>query len=143
MHLPQVVIDTNVIIAAQKSQRGASAKLLSLMGTGVFETHISIPLALEYEEVLVRLKDLLSLTQDDVLDLVDAMCALSKQHKKIYFRWRPYLPDEKDDFILELAVTARCDYLITFNQKDFVGVERFGLQVVDPKTFLQIIGAII
>ena len=54
MKIPQVVIDTNVLIAAQRSQRGASAKLMSLVGTGRFDIHVSVPLVLEYEEVLLR-----------------------------------------------------------------------------------------
>ncbi len=51
---PQIVIDTNVIISAQRSRRGAASKLLSLIGTGLFEVHMSVPLVLEYEDVLLR-----------------------------------------------------------------------------------------
>lgn len=142
MKPPKIVIDTNIVISAQRSQRGASAKLISLIGTGLFEIHVSIPLVLEYEEVLTRYRTSLGLSQDDVEDLVDAFCALSIHHEKIHFRWRPFLPDQKDEFILDLAVVARSDYIITYNQKDFVGVERFGVKVSDPKTFLQAIGVI-
>lgn len=142
MQAPNVVIDTNVVIAAQRSNRGASAKLISLIGTGLFETHMSIPLALEYEDVLTRYRTILGLSQDDVTDLVDAYCALSTRQEKIHFRWRPFLPDNKDEFILDLAVVANCDYIITYNKKDFAGVEQFGIEVIDPKRFLQIIGEI-
>lgn len=142
MKIPNVVIDTNVVIAAQRSQRGASALLISLIGTGLFEIHTSIPLVLEYEEVLTRHKTTLGLSQKDVTDLVDAFCALSKRQEKIHFRWRPFLPDEKDEFILDLAVAANCDYIITYNKKDFTGVEQFGIEATDPKIFLQIIGKI-
>lgn len=142
MKLPSIVIDTNVIISAQRSQRGASAKLISLIGTGLFEIHVSIPLILEYEAVLFRHRISLGLSQDDIVDLVDALCALSIHHKKIHFRWRPFLPDENDEFILDLAVVAQCDYIVTYNQKDFVGVDKFGVQVVDARTFLQLIGVI-
>ena len=142
MNSPNIVIDTNVVIAALRSQRGASAKLISLIGTGLFEIHLSIPLVLEYEDVLARHRISLGLSQDDVTELVDAFCALSTHQEKIHFRWRPFLPDEKDEFILDLAVVARCDYIITFNKKDFTGVERFGILVSDPKSFLQAIGEI-
>lgn len=142
MEIPNIVIDTNVVIAAQRSQRGASAKLISLIGTGLFEIHMSIPLVLEYEEVLSRYRTTLGLSQDDVTDLVDAFCALSIHHEKIHFRWRPFLPDKKDEFILDLAVVARCDRIITYNKKDFAGVEQFGIEVTDPKAFLQAIGEI-
>jgi len=46
----------------------------------------------------------------------------------------------QDELILELAVAARCDYIITYNKRDFSGVETFGIRVIDPRTFLQEIG---
>ena len=139
MKTPQVVIDTNVLVSAQRSQRGASSKLMSLVGTGRFDIHISVPLVLEYEEVLLRKRLQLGLTHADVADIVDALCALATPHE-IYFLWRPYSHDRKDELILELAVAARCDYIITYNKRDFSGVETFGIRVIDPRTFLQEIG---
>lgn len=141
MALPQIVLDTNVLISAQRSQRGASSKLLSLLGTGKFEAHISVALALEYEEILMRYRLELGLSQDDVVDVVDALCALSKPHE-IHYQWRPYLRDPDDEFVLALAVAAGCEYIISFNQRDFVNVERFGIRVVTPGEFLKIIGEI-
>jgi putative PIN family toxin of toxin-antitoxin system len=139
MGTPGIVLDTNVIISAQRSKRGASAKLMSLIGTGCFEIHLSVALALEYEDVLLRQRSTLGLTQEDVSDLIDALCALSHHHK-IYFLWRPQLRDVGDELVLELAVTARCSHIITYNQKDFASAKEFGLKVVTPKEFLQEIG---
>ena len=139
MNLPNIVLDTNVIISALRSKRGASAKLLPLIGTKRFDIHISVPLALEYEEVLLRQREILKLTSEDVADLVDGLSALAHHHK-IYFLWRPYLRDEKDEMVLELAVVARCDYIITYNTTDFKGAERFGIEVKTPKEFLEKIG---
>jgi putative PIN family toxin of toxin-antitoxin system len=139
MKMPSIVIDTNVIISAQRSKRGASAKLMSLIGTGCFEIHMSVSLALEYEGVLCRQSNVLRLTQEDVTDLIDALCALSHHHK-IHFLWRPQLRDAGDELVLELAVAARCSYIVTYNRKDFAGAEKFGLKVVTPKVFLQEIG---
>jgi putative PIN family toxin of toxin-antitoxin system len=139
MFIPNIVLDTNVIIAAQRSQQGASAKLMSLIGTGRFNIHLSVPLALEYEDVLRRQSRQIGLTQQDVTDLVDALCALSHHHL-IYFLWRPQLRDAKDEFLLELAVAANCDYIVTYNEKDFVGTEQFGVAIITPKAFLQKIG---
>jgi predicted nucleic acid-binding protein len=42
--------------------------------------------------------------------------------------------------VLELAVEAQCKYIITFNKKDFAGVEKFGLRVLTPQEFLKEIG---
>ena len=139
MKTPDIVLDTNVIISAQRSKRGASAKLISLIGTGRFEIHLSVSLALEYEDVLGRQSNVLRLTREDVTDLIDALCALAHYHK-IHFLWCPQLRDVGDELVLELAVAAKCDYIVTYNRKDFAGAEKFGLGVVTPKAFLQEIG---
>ncbi len=139
MAIPQIVIDTNVLVTAQRSKRGASARLISLVGTGRFDIHVSVPLVLEYEAVLMRYRAELGLTQEDVADLIDALCALAK-HQKIYFLWRPYLRDRNDEMVLELAVAAQCGYIVTYNQRDFSGTDKFGIRVMDARTFLQEIG---
>ena len=139
MPKPQVVIDTNVLIAAQRSKRGASSKLMSLIGTNRFDIHVSVPLVFEYEATLLQHSEQLGLTPEDVADVVDALCALAIPHK-IYFLWRPYLRDRKDELVLELAVTARCNYIITYNQRDFRGADLFGIRIRDPRAFLETIG---
>ncbi len=98
MKTPQVVIDTNVIITAQRSKRGASSKLMSLIGTNRFAIHVSVPLVFEYEAVLLQQREQLALTPEEVADVVDALCALAIPHK-IYFLWRPYLRDRKDELV--------------------------------------------
>lgn len=52
------------------------------------------------------------------------------------------MPDPADDFILELAVESQCDYIITFNVRDFAGAENFGVEVITPKEFLRKLGEI-
>ena len=135
----QIVIDTNVLVTAQRSKRGASAKLLSLVGTGRFDIHVSVPLVLEYEAMLLRQRVELGLTYDDVNDVIDALCALAK-HQNVYFLWRPYLRDRNDEMVLELAVAAQCDCIVTYNQADFSGADKFGIRVINSRTFLQEIG---
>ena len=135
---PNIVIDTNVVIAALRSKRGASSKLLSLAGTHRFETHDSVPLVLEYEDVLQRQRGEIGLSQKDVSALIDSLCALAHHHE-IYFLWRPSLPDANDELILELAVSAHCEYIVTHNLSDFKGIEKFGIKAVSPREFLEII----
>jgi putative PIN family toxin of toxin-antitoxin system len=141
MSTPQIVIDTNVIIAALRSKRGASSKLLSLLGTGRFDIHDSVPLVLEYEDVIQRQRAKLGLSNQDVSDFINSLCALA-QHHEIYFLWRPFLSDANDELILELAVSAQCDYIVTHNLADFNGIEEFGVKAITPKEFLQIIGEV-
>lgn len=138
MKSPDIVLDTNVIIAALRSKKGASNKLLSLVGTHKFEIHDSVALILEYEDVIQRHRVELELSQDDVSDFIDVLCSMAHHHK-IYFLWRPTLSDAGDEFILELAVTARCKYIVTHNVGDFKNLDKFGIQAITPRDFLQII----
>lgn len=139
MNTHRVVIDTNVIIAALRSRRGASYKLLMLVGTGKFTSVLSVALVLEYEDVAKRLGEVIPLSEQDIDDILDYLCQVSN-HQEIFYLWRPYLKDPKDDMVLELAVAASCDFIVTFNKKDFEGLERFGIRVLSPKEFLQEIG---
>ncbi len=138
MGVPDIVIDTNVVIAALRSKRGASYKLLSQVGTQKFEIHDSVPLILEYEDVIQRYRTELGLSQDDVSDLIDALCSLAHHHD-IYFLWRPSLSDPNDEMILELAVSAQCKYIVTHNINDFKGIEKFGIEAITPGVFLTIL----
>ncbi len=141
MSKPNIVIDTNIIYSALRSKRGASSKLLSLIGTGQFEIHLSVPLLLEYEDVLLRHTASLPITQDVIFDVLDSLCALGEHHE-IHYLWRPYLRDPNDEFVLELAIASQCKYILTYNVKDFKGAEKFGIKIITPKAFLQEIGEI-
>jgi putative PIN family toxin of toxin-antitoxin system len=135
----QIVIDTNVFISALRSSRGASHKLLLLFGSDKFEINISVPLILEYEDVAKRQRDHIVLTENEIDDIIDYICTLSN-HRNVYYLWRPFLKDSKDDMVLELAVASSCDFIVTYNKRDFQGAEQFRLQVLNPKEFLQLIG---
>src|SRR5579859_1936828 len=89
------VLDTNVLLAALRSKRGASYLLLSLFGTGKFEIALSVPLVLEYEAVIMRYLRELTVTSRDVSDILDYLCAIAKR-QPIYYLWRPFLRDPKD-----------------------------------------------
>jgi predicted nucleic acid-binding protein len=83
MPVYQIVIDTNVWIAALRSKRGASYKLLSLIDSGKFEANLSVPLVLEYEDTAKRLVGEIPLTERDVDDILDYICAVA-HHRRIY-----------------------------------------------------------
>lgn len=137
-----IVIDTNVLAAALQSNRGASYKLLMLVNSGKFTIHVSVPLVLEYEDVAKRLLENIPLTEQDIDNILDYLCAVAQQHQ-IFYLWRPLLKDPKDDMVLELAVTASCEFIVTYNKRDFQGAESFGLRVVTPKEFLEEIGELL
>lgn len=132
----QIVMDTNVLISGLRSNKGAAYKLLQLIGTGAFEINISVPLIMEYEDVLQRQLPNLSIDAADVASLIDYYCVVGRQHE-IFYLWRPTLRDPNDEMLLELAVKAQCDYIITFNKRDFQGSEQFGVSLATPQEFLK------
>ena len=59
-------------------------------------------------------------------------------HHKIFYVWRPVAKDPNDDFLIDLALKAQADYIITYNQKDLISsTQRFGLQIVKPMPKLE------
>ncbi len=134
----KVVLDTNVVVAAARSRRGASSKLLGLLADGRFSAALSPALLLEYEEALRREVRPDGWTETDVSVFLDAMCAVTDHHHTAH-RVRPLLRDPDDDFIVELALTAVVDYVVTHNVRDFEGSESIGVRVVTPGEFLRVV----
>jgi putative PIN family toxin of toxin-antitoxin system len=101
----EVVLDTNVLVAAVRSNIGASYRLLQTLEQQRWQPVISPALAFEYEAVLKRGLAEKGLTLQDIDDFLEYLCSRSKL-VQIYFRWRPVLRDPDDDRILELGVRA-------------------------------------
>ncbi|MCY7375218.1 MAG: putative toxin-antitoxin system toxin component, PIN family, partial [Pyrinomonadaceae bacterium] len=110
----QIVIDTNVFISALRSQFGASYKLIMMLESGRFESNLSVSLAMEYEDVSKRILNETQLTTEDVEVILNYVFAAANR-RKVYYLWRPFLRDPKDDMVLELAVAASCDIIVTYN----------------------------
>lgn len=131
-----IVFDTNVIISALKSTKGASFRLLSLVRDGVIRPAVSAPLMFEYDDVASRPGLLTHLLPSDIAGFLDWFVSISSQHK-IHYLWRPLLRDAKDDMVLEAAVTASADYLVTFNVSDFDRASSLGVRVITPPQLLE------
>jgi putative PIN family toxin of toxin-antitoxin system len=139
----QVVIDTNVFYAGLRSRLGASHRLLAVIGRNqAFQIHLSVPLVLEYEEIARRHARSLGLTYQNIDDILDYLCSVAGLHD-VFYLWRPFLPDPEDDMLLELAVEAGCNRIVTYNLKDFAGIDRFGVRAIEPYEFLKQIGAVL
>lgn len=135
----KIVLDTNVFISALRSRNGASFKVLKLVGRGHFDLCLSVPLVLEYEATGKRHAKALGVRQSDVDDILNYLCQVS-EHCDIYYLWRPFLKDPKDDMVLELAVRGEVNFIVTHNLKDFEGIEQFAVRALNPKAFLREIG---
>ena len=78
------------------------------------------------------------MTHQEIDDILDYLCSVARR-RQIFFLWRAILRDPKDEFVLELAVEGGCEFVITYNQHDFFGIERFGLRTMTPRDFLCLI----
>ena len=132
-------MDTNVVVAAMRSPRGASAALLMAARRSELTLVANIALALEYEAVC-RLTDhriAAGLSQNDVGIFLDAVIAMIEP-VETYFLWRPQLRDPADELVLESAVNGRASALVTFNTRDFgLAPARFGIEVLKPSEMLR------
>ena len=135
----QVILDTNILYSALRSRNGASFLLLSLLPSEKFALNVSIPLILEYEDVLKRAVSELNFDLEEIDEILNNLCAMANRHD-VFYLWRPLLRDPGDDLILELAVKANCDYIVTYNKQDFIGVDAFGVKIVDVREFSHILG---
>lgn len=132
----RVVVDTNILYAALYSSGGASYALMNLLRDGIIVPCISVTLVLEYEDVLTRHRKVLQLTEADIKAFLGFLINRSER-VKIRYLWRPYLKDPNDDMVLEVAVTAGAEFIITHNTKDFEGADRFGVRAVTPGWFIK------
>jgi len=129
-------MDTNVLFAGLYSSTGASHQILRRINAGEIIPVISTTLLFEYEDILKRKQKELGLADKAIDIILDNICALS-EFQKIYFLWRPYLKDPKDDHVLEVAVASKTRLIITHNIKDFKGVDRFGITALRPGRLLE------
>ncbi len=135
----KVVFDTNVLVAAVRSSKGASFALINSIPSPDFCSCLSVGLYTEWQEVLTRSENLVSgRTPEDALRFLRYLASQSHL-QEIHFLWRPFLKDADDDMVLELAFAANCHYIVTHNIKDFHGSEQLGIQALIPREFLSLI----
>jgi predicted nucleic acid-binding protein len=139
----RILLDTNIVVAAMRSPRGASAELLRRIDRGRATMLLTVALALEYEAQCRMAEHRLAagLTAEEAGIFVDGLIAMSEPVQS-YFRWRPQLHDPGDELVLEAAVNGRADAIVTFNEKDLRDAKhRFGIDVIRPAEALRRIEA--
>lgn len=135
----QLVVDTNVLVAGLRSRRGAAFRLLSILNDARWQINLSVALLLEYEEVLKRESVVLQLSYEDVDQVVNALASISNR-RAIAYSWRPLSHDADDDFLVELAMNARADHIITYDLRHLRVLRELGFSVVTPREFLISVG---
>jgi putative PIN family toxin of toxin-antitoxin system len=129
-----LVLDTDVVVASLRSDRGASRRLLIGALDCAFEVLASVPLIIEYEAVLTRPEhlDASGLTLRQMNEVLDALVRVSIP-VHLWFLWRPRLKDPADEMVLETAVNGEADWLVTFNVRHLADAAReFGIRVMRP-----------
>jgi len=131
----RLVLDTDVVVAAMRSDRGASRQLLLGALDGKIDVLASVPLMIEYEAVLTRPEQLeaIGLSSMQVNEILDVPAKVVIPVHLGFF-WRPMLKDPADEMVLETAVNGRADRLVTFNIRHLAAAARdFGVRVVRPR----------
>jgi putative PIN family toxin of toxin-antitoxin system len=134
----RAVMDTNVLVAALRSEGGASFQLLRLCRQERWKLVLSNTVATEYEEILRREAAWLYLAPEDVDKLLDALCLLAER-RTLPERPLPVLSDPDDEPLVHLAVEAGVRYLVTHNVRHLAPARQHGIEVVTPAEFLSIV----
>lgn len=135
-----VVVDTSVFVAALKSRDGGSRQVVRLCLMGELTPLMGHKLFLEFLDVFERpgLLDTSPATRAEREALFHGFLSVSRWIS-IFFLWRPNLPDEADNHVVELAVAGSASVVITHNTSDFAGELKFpGLRILTPAQFLQL-----
>jgi putative PIN family toxin of toxin-antitoxin system len=133
------VVDTNVLLGACLGTGAANAviaaclerRCVPLIGNALFN---------EYEDVFGR-DDLFKnckLSGDERNELLDIYFSCC-EWTRVYYLWRPNLPDEADNHLVELAVAGAADFIVTRNLRHLRNMQlRFPqLRITSPGTFLK------
>lgn len=134
----RLVLDTNVVVAAVRNPRGASAAILRAVRRGRATLLLTVLLAMEYEAVCRRAEHRLAagLDEHEMDVFLDAVIAMAEP-VEIHFLWRPRLRDPGDEMVLEAAVNGRADAIVTFNVRDFgTTPSLFGVETLVPREAL-------
>jgi putative PIN family toxin of toxin-antitoxin system len=132
----RVVLDTNIVVSGLLSPKGSPSAILDAAASKQFRSCVSESLIEEYSEVLAR--SALGLDQRRVARFIRdfrkvALLVVPRQ-KALIAR------DPDDNMVLECALEAEADFVVTGNTRDFPPNFR-GTRVVAPRDFLVILGS--
>ena len=133
-----VVIDTNVFVAGLRSDGGASRAVLRDALLGKIEPLFGNALWLEYEDLLGRPVWTDATTSKERRQVLAALAGVGRW-VNIYYGWRPNLPDESDNHLIELAMAGGAAAIITHNVRDIRRGELLlnRLRVLTPAEYLE------
>lgn len=135
-----VVLDTNVLVAALLRGGGSSRAVLRACLLSQYQPVLGPALLGEYEDVPGRSElfvdsVLTAKEREDVFDGLMNRC----RWVEVFYAWRQNLPDEADNHLIELAVAAQVDAIVTRNLRDVAhGELKFpSLRILTPEQCLE------
>ncbi len=129
-----MVLGTNVVVSAALTTGGPCARVLDLLGTGVYQLCADDRILAEYEAVLRRAE--LGIDPSDVDLVMQLIRRMALPIAAVPHAAR--LPDPDDLPFLEVASAAGA-VLVTGNARDFPEEECGGVQVLSPAEFLEVL----
>jgi putative PIN family toxin of toxin-antitoxin system len=134
--MKRAVFDTNVLVAAMRSPRGVSARLIEAAFARKFEIIANAALVIEYEAVLTRPEHLhaAGVERAHVEGALDDLAAILINAGAAW-NWRPQLTDPNDEMVLAAAVNGLADTIVTFERSVFKPAASFGVAVMTPAVF--------
>jgi putative PIN family toxin of toxin-antitoxin system len=122
--IERVVLDTSVLVGALIGERGANRSVLKICLRGKCHPLMGEKLYSEYEAVLGRaeLFQRSPLNRKERDELVDSFLSVC-EWVSVFYLWRPNLPDEGDNHLIELAVAGAAKTIVTQNVRDLRGGE--------------------
>jgi uncharacterized protein len=127
------VLDTNVIVSAQLQSEGPPARVSDLAFSGHIRCFVSEGLLQEYERVLLRPR--FGFAARDIAELLRAFRQVAIEvspRKRV-----AVAHDPTDNQVLECALEARADYVVTGNTRHFP-VKFQDIRIATPRQFLTI-----
>lgn len=131
----RAVMDTNVLVAAFRSRTGASFEIFQRLRRDEWTAILSNHLIYEYEEILKREAAGLSLSLDDVDQIINALCARGEEWPLTH-NWEPVLADPDDEPLVQLAQESAALVIVTHNTGHLKPAAKLGIQVLKPREFL-------
>ena len=134
----RAVLDTHVLVAAFRSQTGASFEVFQRLRRDEWTAALSNHLVYQYEEVLKRNASALSLSLTDVDQILNAISARSEEWPSSH-DWDPVLRDPDDEPLVQLAQESGALVIVTHNTRHLQPAMAVGLQILKPREFLAIL----
>ncbi len=137
----RLVLDTCVIVAALRSRKGASRRLLELLADHRFEMVATPALFFEYEDVLGRSEQIRAhgFTPEQIGQFIQTLARFTVLVPRVHFQVKPQLKDANDEMVLEAAINGYAVAIVTFNLADFVpAASNFGIEVASPGSIIRL-----